>query len=70
VSDPVLVVATVAALAAVVVWFDVRLLNDLAATPDGALRYFNRATWALLIIISFPIGPMLYLMAGKDRPRF
>src|SRR5262249_36536464 len=54
VSDPVLVAATVAALAAVVVWFDVRLLSDLASTPEPALRYFNRTTWALIIVVTFP----------------
>jgi hypothetical protein len=49
----------------VVVWFDRRVLADLAATNDHDLRYFNRGTWAVIIVISFPIGPFMYLMYGK-----
>jgi hypothetical protein len=52
----------------VVVWFDRRCLADLAGTSDYDLRLFNRTTWALIIVMSFPIGPLLYLMYGKDRP--
>lgn len=54
---------------AAVVWFDRRCLADLARTDDRELRYFDRNTWALIIVLSFPIGPMLYLMYGKG-PRY
>jgi hypothetical protein len=53
-----------------VVWFDSRCLADLAQTSDRDLRVFNRNTWALLIVVSFPIGPMLYLMYAKGPRRF
>ena len=58
---------TAVAVLSAVVWFDRRLLTDLAHTSDHELRYFNRNTWALIIIIWFPIGPMLYLLYGKTR---
>jgi hypothetical protein len=63
------ILVTVAALLAVVVWFDTRLLADLARTGDRELRYFNRTTWALIIVLSFPIGPMLYLTYAKGPHR-
>ncbi len=53
-----------------IVWFDRRCLADLAQTNDRDLRYFNRNTWALIILFSFPIGPMLYLLYGKGPRRY
>ena len=64
-DSPTLILLMVVALAAVVVWIDSRLLQDLARTPDGNLRYFDRRIWALIIVLSFPIGPMLYLRFAK-----
>ncbi|WP_238015422.1 hypothetical protein KZZ52_44610 [Dactylosporangium sp. AC04546] len=61
---------TAAAILCAVVWFDRRLLADLADTPDRALRVFDRNTWALIIVLSFPIGPMLYLRFAKGPNRF
>jgi hypothetical protein len=60
---------TVVALMCVVVWFDMRCLADLAHTRDRDLRYFNRNTWALIIVLSFPIGPVLYLRYAKGPGR-
>jgi hypothetical protein len=34
------------------------------------LRYFNRNTWALVIVLSFPIGPALYLRYAKGPRRY
>ncbi|MFG2039967.1 hypothetical protein [Dactylosporangium sp. NPDC048998] len=59
------VLITVVALAGVVVWFDRRCLADLARTGDRELRYFDRNTWALIIVLSFPIGPALYMLYAK-----
>jgi hypothetical protein len=56
---------TVTVLLALVAWFDARCLADLSRTSDRDLRYFNRNTWALIIVLSFPIGPMLYLRYAK-----
>ncbi|GAA4258354.1 hypothetical protein [Dactylosporangium darangshiense] len=56
---------TAIALLSVVVWFDRRVLADLSNTSDTQLRYFDRNTWALIIVLSFPIGPALYLFYGK-----
>lgn len=61
---------TVVAIMTAVVWFDRRCLADLAHTSDRELRYFNRNTWALIIVVSFPIGPMLYLAYGKGPGRY
>jgi len=61
---------TAVAILSVVVWFDRRMLIDLAHTGDHELRYFNRNTWALIIVISFPIGPLLYLAYGKGNSRY
>jgi hypothetical protein len=60
---------TVVAIMSVVVWFDRRCLADLARTSDWELRYVNRSTWALIIVLSFPIGPMLYLLYAKGPRR-
>jgi len=62
-------VMTVLVIISVVVWFDVRCLADLASTSDRQLRYFDRRTWALIIVLSFPIGPALYLMYAKGAGR-
>ena len=48
----------------------IRCLADLAQTSDLDLRYFNRNTWALIIVLSFPIGPMLYLLYAKNPRRY
>jgi hypothetical protein len=64
------VLVTVVALLSVVVWFDRRCLADLANTGDRDLRYFNRNTWALIIVLSFPVGPVLYLMYAKGPRRY
>jgi hypothetical protein len=60
---------TVVSLIGIVAWFDARCLADLAQTSDRDLRYFNRNTWALVIVLSFPLGPMLYLFYGKGPHR-
>ena len=56
---------SVLAIGALIVWFDLRCLTDLRQTGDWQLRYFNRETWALVIIFAFPFGPFLYLACGK-----
>ena len=61
---------TAVALLAGVAWFDSRCLADLAGTSDRELRHFPRRTWALIIVLSFPIGPMLYLLYAKGPRRF
>jgi hypothetical protein len=63
------VLLTIIVLLAVVVWFDMRCLADLSRTRDQDLRYFNRNTWALIIVLSFPIGPMLYLTYARGPRR-
>ena len=62
-------VVTAVAILTVVAWFDARCLADLAQTSDRQLRLFNRSTWALMIVFSFPIGPMLYLRCAKGPGR-
>lgn len=69
-SSVTIALITVVAIMSVVVWFDRRVLADLAQTSDRDLRYFNRNTWALIIVLSFPIGPMLYLLYAKGPRRY
>jgi ABC-type phosphate/phosphonate transport system permease subunit len=68
-GNDVVILATVLAIVAAIAWFDSRLLADLARTSERQLRYFNRNAWALIIILSFPIGPMLYLLYAKGPRR-
>jgi hypothetical protein len=58
-------VVTVLVIVPVVAWFGARCLADLAMTSDRQLRYFNRKTWVLIIMLFFPIGPMLYMLYAK-----
>ena len=62
-------VVTAAAMLASVAWFDARCLADLRQTSDRELRHFDRNTWAWIIVLFFPIGPMLYLAVGKGPGR-
>ena len=55
---------------AVVAWFDARCLADLARTSDRDLVRFDRRGWALVIVLAFPIGPMLYMTYAKGPRRF
>ena len=64
------VLITVVAILSVVVWFDRRCLADLAHTSDRELRYFDRNVWALIIVLSFPIGPILYLLYARGPRRY
>lgn len=68
--DNVMATVVTVALVPVLVWFDTRCLADLARTSDGDLRYFNRTTWVLIILLFFPVGPMLYLMYAKGPGRY
>ncbi|GIG85980.1 hypothetical protein [Plantactinospora endophytica] len=67
-NDLTVVLITAVVILSVVVWFDRRLLADLAQTSDRELRHFDRNTWALIIVLAFPVGPMLYLGYGKGGP--
>ncbi len=60
----------VLALLAVLLWFDRRCLVDLANTRDEDLRHLSRNGWALVIVMSFPIGPVLYLLYAKGPRRY
>jgi hypothetical protein len=61
---------TVVIFASAVAWVDRRCLADLARTNDRELRHLDRSTWALVILLSFPIGPALYLRYGKGPGRY
>jgi hypothetical protein len=64
------VLVTGGVLLCLVAFFDSRCLADLAQTGDRELRHFNRNVWALIIVLSFPIGPMLYLLYAKGPRRY
>jgi hypothetical protein len=52
-------------LVAVAVWFEARCLIDLAHADR--VRNLSREAWALLMVITIPLGGILYLMYGKER---
>jgi hypothetical protein len=56
---PVLVFVVVA------VWFEARCMIDLARADR--VRNLSREAWALLMVITIPLGGILYLMYGKER---
>lgn len=60
-------IAVLGVLLAAVVWIDKRCLDDLARTSDRELRLLNRNGWMLLIVFTFPVGPLLYLAYAKGR---
>jgi hypothetical protein len=62
-------VATLAMIMAAIAWIDARCLADLGNTADRELRYFDRSTWKLIIVLSFPLGPALYVACAKDHGR-
>jgi hypothetical protein len=42
-------------------------LRDLAR-PDIDVRYFPKSVWAVLCVISVPLGGILYFMFGRVPP--
>jgi hypothetical protein len=64
-SNDVMTLVAVLVIITLVALFDVRVLSDLAKTSDWQLRYLNRNAWAVLIVLTFPLGPMLYLLYAK-----
>ena len=67
--DVAITLITVVVLLSAVAWFDSRCLADLRATSDRELRYFDRSTWAFIIVLTFPLGPMAYLLYAKGARR-
>jgi hypothetical protein len=61
--------ATLAMMTSAIAWTDARCLADLGNTADRELRYFDRSTWKLIILLSFPLGPALYVACAKDPGR-
>jgi hypothetical protein len=59
------VLATTIALLGVVAWFDAVCLTDLARARE--VRYLTRRMWAIVILLTFPFGGMLYLVYGRVR---
>lgn len=51
----------------VVVRFELFCLRDLAETRDEQLRFLTRRGWFAVIILSIPLGGLVYLSAGKWR---
>jgi hypothetical protein len=56
---------TILVLIAVMIWFDWICLADIAKARH--VRYLTPQAWALLVVITFPIGGVLYLTYGKVR---
>src|SRR5215475_8495247 len=58
-------IATILVLLAVVAWFDWICLADIAKARR--VNFLTKQAWALLVVITFPIGGVLYLRYGKVR---
>lgn len=69
-NDVLVALVTAVGVLGLVAWFDARCLADLRSTSDRELHYFDRRTWALVIVLSFPIGPMAYLLYAKGPRRY
>lgn len=65
------VLAALAALGAAIAWVVVRFelfcLADLARAEDGELRVLSRQAWQLLIMLWIPFGGLFYLRFGRGR---
>jgi hypothetical protein len=57
--------AIIALLLVVMIWFDLYCLRDIAHARY--VRYLTPQAWGLLVIITFPIGGILYLTYGRAR---
>ena len=68
-NDALLALVTASAVLGLVAWFDARCLTDLRATSDRELHYLDRRTWAFVIVLFFPLGPMAYLLFAKGPRR-
>ena len=55
--------AALITLLVVVLGFTVYCLVDLARAEE--FRYLDRETWALICLVSLPLGGILYLALGK-----
>lgn len=55
----------VCALLALIIRYDSLLLKDLAETRDEDLRLLTRKGWAVAIVATFPLGPLMYVMYAK-----
>ena len=66
--SPVTLVLLVAVLA-LAVWFAWTCLADLAQTSDDQLALFPKMAWAVLIVVTIPLGGLLYLIYGKGPRR-
>jgi hypothetical protein len=51
--------------AAALVAFVAYCLYDLA---HARVRYLPKAAWALICVLSIPVGGIVYLLLGRERP--
>lgn len=57
--------AALAPLAILALALDLWCLVDLARSRGA--RHLPRWAWAVLVLASFPLGPVAYLLLGRDR---
>ncbi len=59
------VVIPVLILVGCMIYVDLVCLRDIASAP--AVRNLTRQQWAIICLVTFPVGPMLYWTYGKMR---
>jgi uncharacterized protein with PQ loop repeat len=47
--------------------FAIYCLVDLVRAEDDAIRYLPRWLWAIICVISIPLGGIIYLIVGRKR---
>jgi hypothetical protein len=45
-------------------------LVRVSGTSGRGRSYFDRNGWALIIVLSFPVGPMLYVLYAQGPRRY
>jgi hypothetical protein len=47
--------------------FDLYCLREIFRAEEWEFRYFSRWTWAIICVLSTPLGGLAYLLYGRVR---
>jgi hypothetical protein len=57
------------ALAVLAIAIDIYVIADIALTARNRIRSLNKALWIVIVIITTPIGAILWFILGKTKAR-